>query len=362
MPATALSPVPDLPTEAQPRAFSAGAEVLCDAALDEAARLIATARTPLILLSCDSAATLAALRLAEACRAIVDVMQSEALAREVQAMQGRGGYWTTQREAFARADVVLIAGGRAAEHTFTRTLQDTEAALTGARRDILNLAEMPGPCGGKSIKPRIALLGALVKPNRAPPFEAPGYAEARAFAGRLAAAKFGVALWSPEDLDSLDIAGLMALVDTLNAATRFTSLSLRPAGNGWGITQIMLAQWGVPPRSRWLGHAAGHDPWRYGAPRLTRAGEADAIVAVSSFGAAFHGLVPERTIAFAPDAGPGTARIAIPVGRPGVDHAATWYDEGRDAVVDQGPAGPAGQPSAADLLASLARRLGARAL
>lgn len=358
--AMAASSIPSEHIPVQARAFAEGGETSLPAALDDAARMLVAARTPLFVLACDSAATNTALNLAELCNGIVDVAESDALSQELRAWQERGGFLTTRREAYARADVVLVVRKAAQQPPFTEQLRSVPAPLEAeVGRTLLDITDLPGPWPAADLKSRLAMLGALVRPNPAPAFQASEDHTLQAFANQLVAAEFGVVLWSPGDLDSLEIASLMSLLNSLNEVTRFTSLPLRAPGNAWGVGQVALARWGVPPRARWLGAYAEYDPWRYAMRRLIRPGEADAVVFVSSFPG--QGSAPElpheRTVWLGPGAGPAGARIAMEAGASGVDYEGEWYDETLDAFCARAASAPSDAPSTAALLDQLTTRV-----
>jgi hypothetical protein len=318
-----------------------------------------SARLPVVVLNCDLAAANSALALAERLQAVADIGSGEAATRhEADAFHSKGGFWTSKREALARADTILIAGGRAANHPLAERLKRTRPPLTvSPARNVLSLVEMPG--GGPDLKSRLLLLGALLKAKPAPAFAGAQFEQARGFAGKLKAAKFGAALWSAEELDNLDIAALMGIIGSLNETTRFTSLPLRDPGNGWGIAQLMLARWGVRPGARWLGSFAEHDTWRYSGRRLIEAHEADAVLAVSSFaGAAQAGHSPGTLIVLSPDQDARSARFIFETGASGLDYDAQFYDETEDAVISRKARAPSAKPTPASLLDALARRIG----
>src|SRR5262249_23282570 len=70
-----------------------------------------------------------------------------------------------------------------------------------------------------------------------------------AVADGLKAARFGVAVWSAEELDALTIEMLCGLVADLNATTRFSGLPLAPGDNAVGVLQVCGWITGFPPRT-----------------------------------------------------------------------------------------------------------------
>ena len=109
---------------------------------------------------------------------------------------------------------------------------------------------------------------------------------ARCLAADLRAARFGVAVWSAAELDALTIEMLCGLVDDLNAATRFSGLSLAPGDNALGVLQTCGWMTGFPMRTGFARGHPEHDPWRYDAARLVDSGEADGALWISAYRAA----------------------------------------------------------------------------
>src|SRR5690606_33253335 len=95
-------------------------------------------------------------------------------------------------------------------------------------------------------------------------------------ADMLKAAKFGLAIWSPEALDRLQTEMLCGLVKDLNAGTRFSGFPLPAAGNGAGVAQASGWLTGFPMRTAFGRGMPEHDPWRLDADRLVADEEADA--------------------------------------------------------------------------------------
>lgn len=322
-------------------------------ALDEAASLIRAARTPLFLLSCDTAATLAALDLAEICGAIVDAGESEPLSVETSALHSRGGFMISRREALARADVLLLAGPSAEALDVSRL--GMRRLPRPSERNVLKLTAVAGGQGRAAIKSQLSALAALVK-GEAPALMQPRFDSFRPFADALVGAEYGVVVWAPADLDALDVAALSHLVSLLNHRTRFSSLPLRGSGNAWGASQLMLARWGVPMPARNVEGVAVHDPWFYSGPRMIRHGEVDVILAVANFSgceAPPTSTAPMISIGAALSG----ARVSIASGVAGVDHDGEWYDEAADAIVARRRWQPSATPSAALILHELALRV-----
>src|SRR5262249_51371972 len=92
-----------------------GRPVALDAAVAEAARLLATSRLPVIAgLGTDVGGARAALALAESIGAIVGHLHSAALLRDPDAKREAGVMATTPNEAAVRADTLLLVGAATA--------------------------------------------------------------------------------------------------------------------------------------------------------------------------------------------------------------------------------------------------------
>ncbi len=97
-------------------AWIAGKAASLDAAVAEAAKLLAASRQPLIAgLGTDVAGARAALALARQTGAVIDHMDSAALLRDIAAMRTAGLMLTTPGEAQLHADTLLLVGPGLAE-------------------------------------------------------------------------------------------------------------------------------------------------------------------------------------------------------------------------------------------------------
>ena len=108
-----------------------------------------------------------------------------------------------------------------------------------------------------------------------------------ALAADLRAARFGVAVWSAAELDTLTIEMLCGLVADLNADDPLSAVSRLAAAR-----QCARRAAGLRLDDR-LSHAHGfgrgfpeHDPWRFDAARLVESGEADCALWISAYRAA----------------------------------------------------------------------------
>jgi formylmethanofuran dehydrogenase subunit B len=92
-------------------AWIAGQPAALDAAIEGAAKLLASSRCPLIAgLGTDVAGARAAITLADRIGAIIDHMHSDAVLRDLDVMRSSGMLITTPTEAYVRADTLLLIG------------------------------------------------------------------------------------------------------------------------------------------------------------------------------------------------------------------------------------------------------------
>lgn len=327
-------------------AWIAGSPASIEAAIAEAARLLATSRLAVVAgLGTDIAGARAALALARQIGGVIDHMHGEALLRDLDAAREAGMIVTTPNEARLRADVVLTVGsGLHARPDLARMLLAPPAAPEigpGARRRVFWLC--PGRRAGDAAKQDAEIrtighgpaeLPALLAALRArvagrPVSRISGAAKTvDALAQDLKAARFGVAVWSAAEIDAMTLEMLAGLIDDLNARTRFAGLPLWPEDNGVGVIETCGWTLGLPVRTGFGRARPEHDPWQFDATRLIESGEADSAVWISAYGDArppWRRSVPTVAITateadFAPP-----AQVHIQVGRPGRDHDAVEH-------------------------------------
>jgi formylmethanofuran dehydrogenase subunit B len=176
---------------------------------------------------------------------------------------------------------------------------------------------------------------------------------------RLKTARFGVAVWSPDELDTLAIEMLMGLVKDLNTETRWSAVSVGGDIAAAGATIACGWTTGYPLR---VGFGRGfpeYDPWRFEARRLVESGEADAAVWVSAFEEPpppWLDGVPVIHIGDAPIES-GSASVSVAVGRPARDHDAVLFDRRTSTLVHHAASTPTNMPTAADALNGIIARL-----
>jgi formylmethanofuran dehydrogenase subunit B len=359
------------------RAWIDGRPVTLKAATAEAAKLLSASRFPVIAgLGADVGGARAAIALAERLGAAIDHIHSDALLRSLDVMREAGVMITTPSETRARADYLLLVGPEVAT-TFADLPQlffgstGPEAGATSRRVGWI--------CPGRSA---VSAIGEGVEPRmigRNPTELAPLLAAMRArIAGRpiskmatpskaidgfvadLAAARFGVAIWSTPALGPLETEMLQGIVADLNTRTRFSSLPIGPADNALGVLQVCGWMTGLPMRTGFGRSSPEHDPWRFDTARMVEAGEVDCAVWISAYGTAapkWTEAVPVIALT-APDAPMRrTARVMIEVGRPGIDHDAFDYTLAIAALASTAAAKPSDVVSVARVLSEIATTL-----
>lgn len=322
-----------------------GLSVSLDEALSKAAELIAKARFPAVIAAGGLASVNAALELAEHAEACFLLAGAEASIKELQAWQDRGGYLTSKREAIARADIVLTVGARAASE-LSRLFSTWPAGRKPAVLEVSS--EEP-----RGLKTELACLAALASAKPPPSLMQPSFERARELVEKLKSARFGVALWSIHELDSLEFAALMALVNKLNEETRFTTLPFHD--DTWGASQMCLARWGIYPPARWVRERALPLPGGTSGQDVMR--NSDLIVAVSSRANVLP--LPDigraQVIAITPDAAQLRSAVAIETGAAGLDFN-IGYDGAADTYTAVPVEGDSEKPSASQVVNALLLR------
>ena len=329
------------------QAWIEGKPVTLSAAAAEAVRLLAASRLPVIAgLGTDIAGARAAIRLAQRLGAVIDHVHSAALLRDLDVMREAGMMVTTPNEAQLRADVALVVGPNpfAAAPDLAAIFSGPPAAPeanTQQARRIFWLcpgrggarAEIPGLASHIEMGRDAADLPYLLAALRARVAGRPVAKTAvpakmlDSLAADLQSARFGVAVWSAAELDSLTIAMLCGLVDDLNAKTRFTGLPIPQGDNAGGVLQSCGWMTGLPMRTGFARGVPEHDPWRFDTSRLVESGEADCVLWISAYGAmppAWRGVPMIALVAEQAKLRPAP-RVRIEIGQPGIDHDAVEH-------------------------------------
>jgi formylmethanofuran dehydrogenase subunit B len=347
-----------------------------EAVIEEAAKLLSARAFPLVAgLGADVAGVVAALRLAERLGGAVDHSASEAVLREAAVLHDAGLMSVSPGEARQRADTLLFVGERALRSWPDLSLTlisdgPTHLSETPPARALLSVG--PGATALPS-SPAVSLacdsetlpgmLGALrARVGGRPAATGADLPAIDRIVERLKAARFGVAVWSPDDLDALTIEMLSGLIKDLNAETRWSAISVAGDITAAGATIACGWMTGYPLR---VGFGRGfpeYDPWRFEARRLVESGEADSAVWISALGEAPPAWLDGIPIVHIGDGAieGGSASVNVAVGRPARDHDAVLFDRRTGTLVQYAASGPTNMPTAADALNGILARLAER--
>jgi formylmethanofuran dehydrogenase subunit B len=355
-----------------------GRPVALQAAISEAAKLLAACRAPVLAgLGTDIAGTRAVIALAQRLGGAVDHIHSGAVLRNLAVTREAGMMVTTPNEARLRADLFLLIGSRLVE-AWPRLAERLSLVSAGSPADPdtprRTIWLCPGWAGvkdigikqsqviGRSPADLAVLLAALRARLAGHPVGKTRIAAKLldGLAADLRGARFGVAVWSAAELDELAIEMLCGLVTDLNTKTRFTGFSFAPADNALGVLQACGWMTGFPMRTGFGRGYPEHDPWRFDATRLVESGEADGALWISAYRAA----TPEwkRQMPMVALTAEGASfryapRVHIDVGRPGADHDAVEHCPATGTLIAVAAPQQSGRLSVADAIAQIAAAL-----
>ena len=354
------------------------------AATAEAARLLRTARQPLLGgLATDVDGARATARLADRCGAILDHMNSAAALRNVLTMQGSGWITTTLSEIRNRADLLIVAGGDIVSRFprfFDRCILNQETLFGEGRQcEVLFLGgqapsgvTLPGrsstvACDVTRLGEAFGVLRALIAGRSLMATEAAGAPMQvwQQLATRMQAAKYGVIAWAVTDFDfphaELTVQALCEMVKDLNRTTRFAGLPLGGSDGDLTAESVFLWQTGFGNGTSFGQGQPDHDAHQYAPARLLARGETDLLFWISSFDAAR--TPPTTTVPTVVLGRPGMTfehepAVFIPVGTPGVDHAGHLFRTDRVVALPLGQLRPSSLPSVAAVLTAVEAALG----
>ena len=345
------------------------------AAAERAAEILSQARMPVIAgLGTDVAGARASILLAEKLRGAYDHMHSARIFADLDVLRQAGLMFTTPSEARLRADVLLFIG-----KDLTKIWPELMGRLSPAEIPPFDLARAPRkllwvapPSGAKAgglpietldtsdLHATLAGLRARVA-GRAVNCTKSTLRKLDEFAGVLKNARFGVAVWGGDALDSLAIEMLHGLIIDLNKTIRFSALPLGGAGNASGVVQTSGWMTGFPVRTSFGRGFPEHDTWRFDANRMIESGEAGAALWVSAYG----GGIPswKKNIPLVALASPGTAfarepHVFVEVGRPGIDHDGAEFARETNSIVARVASQPSQTPSVAAVVGKILKHLG----
>lgn len=361
-------------------AWIRGKAAALDAAVTQAAKLLAASKMPVIAgLGTDVAGARAAIKLAQRLGGVVDHMHSAALLRDLDVMRESGMMVTTPNEARLRADLLLLVGPGLVEawpdfpaRLFKPPKGESRrivwlCAGRAERNDPANLAALLAAVHahvdfiGEDPADLPVLLAALrARVGGRPVGKMPFAEQIKALAADLPKVRFGVAVWSSTALDGLTIEMLCDLVKDLNQGTRFTGLPLAPSDNAAAVQQVSGWLTGFPLRTGFSRGYAEHDPWRFDAARLIDSGEADCAVWIATQNPAappWQREVPLIALTSEPIDFRSVPEVAMTVGCPGFDHDAITYAQSTGTLVALGAIEPNDTTSVAEAIDRIAAAL-----
>ncbi len=334
----------------------AGREVTLEVAVRAAARRLKRAYQPLFGgLATDVDGMRAALDLAESCGAILDHAHGETLAAMTRLLQTRGWYAATLSELRNRADMVLLVGVDLAdryENLSRRCLwpEHTLDEETLATRRIVYLgATPPGAlvracdslkCSAAAVVDVLRAVLAVLKQQPLATTRAGGLApnKIQALADSLRAARYSALVFAPAHLPAPRdpaLALLCEIIDELNRSGRAALVPL--GGDDGGQTAVSTCAWltGYPLRIR-HGLNIDYQPHSNATAKLLDGGGADTLLWIDAYGRLSDLPAQARVedsivLAASSNARSVSAAVFIPVGTPGLDHAARLVRT--DAVV-----------------------------
>lgn len=352
-----------------------GKPALLAAATERAAEILSAARMPVIAgLGTDVAGARASILLAERLRGAYDHMYSTRIFADLDVMRQAGLMFTTPNEARLRADVLLFIGKDLTRvwPTVMERLAPAEippfdlareprkllwiAPRRGARADGLTIEAFDSP----DLHTTLAAMRARVAGR---PIRIGDNARRKldAFVEILKNARFGVAVWGGDSLDSLSIEMLHGLIRDLNRTTRFSGLPLGNGSNASGVVQTSGWMTGFPVRTSFGRGFPEHDPWRFDATRMIESGDADAALWISAY--CVEAPQWKKTVPLVALASPQTAfaqepEVCIEVGCPGIDHDAAEFARETSSIVSRKASKPSDSPSVAAVVGEIAKHLG----
>jgi formylmethanofuran dehydrogenase subunit B len=352
-----------------------GKPALLAAAAERAAEILSAARLPVIAgLGTDVAGARASILLAERLRGAYDHMYSARIFADLDVMRQAGLMFTTPNEASLRADVFLFIG-----RDLTRVWPAMMERLSPDEIPPFDLAREPrkllwiAPARGAKVdgltietldSPNLhTTLAALRARAAGRPVSCAKSARRKLdeFVEVLKNARFGVAVWGGDSLDSLSIEMLHGLIRDLNKTTRFSGLPLGNDSNASGVVQTSGWMTGFPMRTSFGRGFAEHDTWRFDATRMIESGEADAALWISAY--CVEAPPWKKNIPLVALASPQTAfaqepEVRIEIGCPGIDHDAAEFARETGSIVSRKASHPSQASSVEAVIGEIAKHLG----
>jgi len=353
-----------------------------DSAYARAAEILGAAHNPLIAgLACDLAGVKAAVSLAEVTGGVIDHAASDAMFRNMLAMQDKGWMTATYAEIKNRADLIILAGTDAVSRVprFFERFVDNAASLVepkpqrrivfiGAKRDAKSLPKdaQAIACDNGRLGEVFRGLRALYRGWELQAGDVAGVPRAVLgdLAERIKTAKYGAVLWSAADMDAVNgeliVQAICDFVMDVNEATRMVGVPLGGGDNVLGAAGVSTWQAGFPLRVSFARGRPKYNPYLYSWRRLIDSGEADAVLWISAFrpdDLPFETKIPVVALAAAGSKFKREPAVVIPVGTPGVDHAGHVIRGDAVASLPLHALRESALPRAADALRAIEARL-----
>ncbi|HID80997.1 MAG TPA: formylmethanofuran dehydrogenase subunit B [Chromatiales bacterium] len=339
-------------------AMMQGKEIAHATAIDKAASLLKKSEAPLIGgLITDVNGVRTAMALADACGAVIDHQDSQAIFRNTRVLQDTGWMTTTLTEVRNRADLVIMIGSQVLDdypRFFERIIQPKPQFRKKPRQIILlgswDGRKIPAELKGDNttvIKTPMESVAEVIAALRATlaervldnnQFGGMNSSAIQELAFQLKESQYSVFTWSAKEFDmphsELVIEQLVELIKDLNTTTRSSGLPLGGSNGSISANQVCTWQSGIPLRSSFAQGQPQHDALLFDSQRLLKNAEADLLLWVSSLRS--DQPPPDTDIPTIAIGHPATQfkrlpEIFIPVGIPGIDH--TGHTFRMDGVV-----------------------------
>ena len=351
-----------------------GKPAALSAAVKRAAEILSAARLPVVAgLGTDVAGTRAAILLAEKLRGAYDHIHAARIFADLDVVRQAGLMITTPNEARLRADVYLFVG-----RDLSKIWPDMIARLEPAAVPPFDLKHEPRKLiwvapgrGGKiegltvhtvesgDVQATLASLRARVAGHAVHAAKSVLH-ELDEAADILRQARFGVAIWGGDELDSLAVETLYGLIVDLNKTTRFTGLPLGAGANASGVVQTSGWMTGFPVRTSFGRGFPEHDTWRFDSTRLIESGEADAALWINAYGRetpSWKKAVPLVALARGQASFAHEPQIVIEIGQPGKDHDGAEFSLETTSIVGRFAEAKSELPSVADIIGEISKQI-----
>ena len=381
------------PDGSRPEAVIDGVPATVERALDEAARLLAAARYPVVygLSDTTTEAQRVAVEVADLLGACLDTTTSACHGPSGMALQSVGAATCTLGEVKNRADLVIFWGGNPAEshpRHFTKFSVTAKGMFVPRGREdryVVVVNEQRTPSAGAAdlflqVRPRkdfelLWALRALVKGVAIDPqIEAEtgvSLETLTALVDRMKRARYGIFLFDMGPCTTWeshhDAAAILSLARDLNAHTRFVAMPMGGRGNVSGADNVVSWSTGYPFGVNLGRGYPRFNPGEFTAVDLLTRGEADAALIISADPAvnfpqaAIEHLkrIPTVVLDSRPSATAPSPRVAFTTAVYGINVPGTVYRMD-DIPIRIRPALPSRYRSDEDILRAIAERIRAR--